>query len=170
MTVLEPNRWLSWQAEDENGDPVWTFTFGLAPVDGSHTRLIVRESFDNSFMPPAAVFALEIPDVVMELKALNTVKERAEGIPQSAFTAPLEIVIWFTALTVGLVALVRFTIRDESKEPLWLMAASAIVLLPITFLFLPLWQRVALDFALLIGFWIFHNRTTSIANLSPRHI
>jgi hypothetical protein len=168
VTVLEPNRWLSWQADDENGDPVWTFTFGLVPVDGSHTRLIVRESFDNSFMPPAAVVALEIPDVVMELKALNTVKARAEGIPQSAFTTPLEIVTWFTALMVGLVALAQFTRRSESKATLWLMAASVIVLLPITFLFVPLWQRAALDLALLAGLWFTHRPTSRAAILSVR--
>jgi hypothetical protein len=169
VTVLEPNRWLSWQADDESGDPVWTFTFGLVPVDSSHTRLIVRESFDNSFMPPAAVVALEIPDVVMELKALNTVKERAEGIPQSTFTTPLEIVIWLTALTICIAALMRFTIRSESNESLWIMAASVIVLLPITFLFLPLWQRAVLDLALLIGFWVTNSFTSRDANLATRH-
>lgn len=165
VTVLEPNRWLSWQADDENGDPVWTFTFGLATVDDSHTRLIVRESFDNSFMPPAAVFVLEIPDAVMELKALNTVKARAEGVPQSPFTTPLEIVFWFTALAVCIAALVRFTVRSESKGPLWLMAASVIVLLLITFLFLPLWQRAVLDLALMIGFWLTERSTNRVANL-----
>ena len=107
VITLEPNRWLSWQAEDENGDPVWTFTFGLSPVDDSHTRLIVRESFDNSFMPPVAVFVLEIPDVVMELKSLNTVKARAEGVAPSIFTMPLEIVTWLTVLVVGLIAVTR---------------------------------------------------------------
>lgn len=169
VTVLEPNRWLSWQAEGENGDPVWTFTFGLVSVDDSHTRLIVRESFDNSFMPPAAVVALEIPDVVMELKALNTVKARAEGFPQSVFTTPLEIVIWLIALAMCIVSLVRFTARSESKESWWLMIASVIVLLPITFLFLPLWQRVALDLALLTGFWITYNSTSRMATLVTRH-
>jgi hypothetical protein len=155
VTVLEPNRWLSWQAEDEDGDPVWTFTFGLVQVDDSHTRLIVRESFDNSFMPPAAVFVLEIPDVVMELKALNTVKDRAEGVAQSIFVTPLEIIAWLTALAVGLIGLVLFTNRSNGKGPLALSITSVIVLLPITFLFPPLWLRVLLDFGLLAGLvWI----------------
>lgn len=169
VTVLEPNRWLSWQADDENGDPVWTFTFGLVPEDGSHSRLIVRESFDDSFMPPAAVFALEIPDVVMELKALNTLRERAEGIPQSPFTTPFEIVIWLTALTICIAALVRHTVRNESKDSLWLMGASVIVLLTITFLFLPLWQRLLLDLALMTGFWAINSSTNRMANLRTRH-
>jgi hypothetical protein len=155
VTTLEPNQWLSWQAQGENGDPVWTFTFGLSPVDGSHTRLIVRESFDNTFMPPAAVFVLEIPDVVMELKSLNTVKGRAEGVAPSIFITPLEIVTWLTALAVGLIGLVLFTNRSDGKGPLMLSIASVIVLLPITFLFPPLWLRALLDLGLLAGLtWI----------------
>lgn len=173
VTMLEPNRWLSWQAEDENGDPVWTFTFGLVPVDSSHTRLIVRESFDNTFMPPAAVFALEIPDVVMELKALNTVKERAEGVSQSFFITPLEIIAWFTALAVGLIALIGYANHSDGKYPLTLSIMSVVVLLPITFLFAPLWLRVALDLALLAGLaWVTRQNvqgTQPSTSLNPSH-
>ena len=155
VTVLEPNRWLSWQAEDENGNPVWTFTFGLFPVDAAHTRLLVRESFRSEFMPPAAVFALEIPDVVMELKALDMVKNRAEGMIVPAFITPLEILIWFAALISGLIAVVLFANRSDGRKPLVLIIASALVLLPITFLFPPLWLRVLLDLGLLAGLtWI----------------
>jgi hypothetical protein len=154
VTVLEPNQWLSWQSEDESGNPVWTFTFGLFPLDNSHTRLIVRESFRSDFMPPAAVFVLEIPDVVMEQKALNTVKNRAEGI-KSAFVTPLEIIVWFTALVVGLIAVVLFANRSDWKRALALLVASVIFLLLITFVFPPLWLRVLLDLGLLAGLvWI----------------
>ena len=151
VTVIEPNQWLSWQAKDEDGTPVWTFTFGLVPVDDTHTRLIVRESFNNSFVPPAAVFALEIPDVVMELKALNTVKERVEGVQRSVFTTPLEIIAWLTALGVGLTALVLYANHNNGKHLLAVCIASVLVLLPITFLFLPIWLRLALDVALIAG-------------------
>jgi hypothetical protein len=155
VTVLEPNRWLSWQAEDETGGPVWNFTFGLFPVDDSHTRLIVRESFDNDFMPPAAVLALEVPDVVMELKALDMVKNRAEGITQPVIVTPLEIIAWLAALGVGLTALFLFANRSDGRKPLALMVASVLVLLPITFLLPPLWLRLLLDLALLAGLiWI----------------
>ncbi|MFM8367827.1 MAG: hypothetical protein ACKOBD_03615 [Chloroflexota bacterium] len=151
VTVIEPNQWLSWQAKDEDGTPVWTFTFGLVPVDDTHTRLIVRESFNNSFVPPAAVFALEIPDVVMELKALNTVKERVEGVQRSVFTTHLEIIAWLTALGVGLTALVLYANHNNGKHLLTVCIASVLVLLPITFLFLPIWLRLALDVALIAG-------------------
>ena len=151
VTVLEPNQWLSWQALDDNGDPVWTFTFGLVPVDNSHTRLTVRESFNNAFMPPAAVVALEIPDVVMELKALNTVKERAEGVARSNFTTPLEIIIWLIALVVCLTTLVWYANHDDGRYSLILSVMSVVVLLLITFLFPPLWLRLILDLCLLAG-------------------
>jgi hypothetical protein len=151
VTVLEPNRWLSWQAGDEKGGPVWTFTFGLSPLDEIHTRLIVRESFRSDVMPPAAVFVLEIPDVVMELKALDTVKNRAEGTRESAFLTPLEIIVWLTALGVGLIALALFTNRSDGRKLLVLMVVSILVLLPITFLFPPLWQRILLDLGLVAG-------------------
>jgi hypothetical protein len=155
VTVLEPNRWLSWQAEDESGDPVWTFTFGLFPVDATHTRLLVRESFRSDFIPPAAVFALEIPDVVMELKALNTVKNRVEGIPESTFITPLEILVWFAALIVGLIAIVLFANHSDWRKSLALIVTSALVLLLITFLFPPLWLRVVLDLGLVAALtWI----------------
>ena len=155
VTVLEPNQSLSWQAKDESGTPVWTFTFGLVPIDSTHTRLIVRESFNNTFVPPAAVVALEIPDAVMELKALNTVKERAEGVSRSSLTTLLEIVIWLTAFVVCLIALVRYANHDNGKYALILSAASAMVLLLITFLFPPLWLRFILDIGLLTGLiWV----------------
>jgi hypothetical protein len=105
-------------------------------------------------MPPAAVFVLEIPDVVMEQKALHTVKNRAEGITESALVTPLEIVVWFTALIVGLIAGVLFVNRGEWKF-LLLGIISVLVLLALTFLFPPLWLRVVFDLGLLAGLvWI----------------
>jgi hypothetical protein len=154
VTVLEPNQWLSWQAKDDHGNPVWTFTFGLFPLDDSHTRLIVRESFNSNFMPPAAVFVLEIPDVVMEQKALHTVKNRAEGIVESVLVTPIEILVWFTALIAGLVAGLLFVHRGDWKF-LFLGTSSVLVLLALTFLFPPHWLRVVLDLGLLAGLvWI----------------
>lgn len=154
VTVIEPNQWLSWQAKDENGSPVWTFTFGLFPLDDSHTRLIVRESFRSAVVPPAAVFLLEIPDVVMEQKALHTVKNRAEGIRESTLVTPLEILVWLAALVIGSIAGLLFVSRGDWKL-LLLGLISVLVLLMLTFLFPPLWLRVVLDLGLLGGLvWI----------------
>jgi hypothetical protein len=156
VTVLEQNHWLSWQAKDEkSGKPVWPFTLGLSPVDATHTRLTVRESFNSQFMPAAAVTILEIPDGVMEIKALNTVRTRAEGIAASALVTPFEIILWFAPLIIGLIAVASFANRVDGKQPLVLIVVSALVVVLITFLFPPLWLRFVLDLSLLAGFvWI----------------
>lgn len=155
VTVLEPNRWLSWQATGDDGQPVWTFTFGLFPIDETRSRLIVRESFANSFMPPAAVVALEIPDVVMELKALDTVRQLAQGGEIPGWLTPLEIILWAIPMLASLVAVVLFANRQDRRAPLALLVTSICVLLPITFLFPPLWLRFVLDIILLAGLvWV----------------
>lgn len=164
VTVLEPNQWLSWQAKDDDGNPVWTFTFGLFPVNETQTRLVVRESFRSNVVPAAAVFALEIPDVVMEQKALHTVKERAEGITSSVFVTALEISVWFVALIVCLIAFVFF-VRRGGWNFLELGAMSVLVLLMLTFLFPPLWLRLLLDLGLLSGLLSMTRRTLPLARL-----
>lgn len=148
VTVIESNQWLSWQTDDESGNPVWTFTLGLFPVNQSQTRLVVRESFRSDAVPSAAVFLLEIPDVVMEQKALHTVKARTEGKTDSAFVTLLEIIVWFVALAVCLIAFVLFVHR-AGWNYLELEAMSVVVLLMLTFLFPPLWLRLLLDLSLL---------------------
>ena len=150
VSIIEPQRWFGWQAKDEKGKPVWNFVFGLLPVDSTHTRLVVRESFDPA-MPAAVTTAIEIPDVVMELKALNTVKNRAEGLTESVLTTPFEIIVWLAALVMGLIAGVLFVKRKDWRKPLAIVVASVIVLLVLTFLFPPLWLRGVFDLGLLAG-------------------
>lgn len=155
VTLLEPNRWLSWQATGQDDQPVWTFIFGLSPVDESRSRLVVRESFDSSFMPPAAVAALEIPDAVMELKALDTVKRLAEGTKVSGWLMPLEIILWLIPLLGTLIAAVLFINRQAGKAPLALLVAAVLILQVVTFLFPPIWLRLILDLALIAGLgWV----------------
>ncbi len=146
--VLEPYQWFGWQATDESGEPVWTFVFGLFPEGENHTRLVVRESFNPAFMPPAAVIALEIPDVVMELKMLETLKARAEGRPASGLVTASEIGLWLAALAISLTAGWQFLTRPAWQRPLVIFAGGLVVLLLITFLFLPLWLRGLLVTAL----------------------
>ncbi len=149
--VLEPYRWFGWQATDEAGKPVWTFVFGLFPEGENHTRLVVRESFDPVFMPPAAVIALEIPDVVMELKMLDTLKARAEGRPISGLVTASEIALWLAALAASLLAGWRFLRRPAWRRPLVVFVGGLVVLLLLTLLFLPLWLRGVLVAVLFAG-------------------
>ncbi len=149
--VIEPYQWFGWQAAGESGQPVWTFVFGLFPEGANQTRLVVRESFDPAFMPPAAVIALEIPDVVMELKMLDTLKARAEGRPASGLVTASEISLWLAALATCLWAGGQFLNRAAWQQPLVIFLAGLVVLLLITVLFLPLWLRGLLVAALYIG-------------------
>ncbi len=149
--VIEPYQWFGWQATDETGQPVWTFVFGLFPEGANRTRLVVRESFDPAFMPPAAVVALEIPDVVMELKMLESLKARAEGRPASGLVTVSEIGLWLAALVASLLAGWQFLARPAWQRPLAVFVVGLVVLLLITFLFLPLWLRGALVVGLFAG-------------------
>ncbi len=156
VSVIEPYQWFGWQAADDKGLPMYSFIFGLFPVDGTHTRLVVRESFSKAGMPSAAVAAIEIPDVVMEQKSLHTVKGRVEGLSQSFLTTPYEISVWLAALALGLIAAVQFVTRKAWKKFLVVGLASVVVLLILTFLFPPLWLRGVLDLGLLAGLvWSF---------------
>jgi hypothetical protein len=146
--VIEPYRWFGWQATDESGQPVWTFVFGLFPAGENRTRLVVRESFDPAFMPPPAVIALEIPDVVMELKMLDTLKARAEGRTTSGLVTAAEIGLWLAALAASLWAGWQFLARPAWQQPLAVFVAGLVVLLVLTFLFLPLLLRGLLVAAL----------------------
>lgn len=149
--VNEPYQWFGWQATDETGQPVWTFVFGLFPEGANRTRLVVRESFDPAFMPPAAVLALEIPDVVMELKMLATLNARAEGRPASGLVTASEISLWLAALVVSLLAGWHFLTRPAWQRPLAVFVTGLVVILLITILFLPLWLRAMLVVGLFAG-------------------
>jgi hypothetical protein len=149
VSVIEPNQWFGWQASDENGKPVWNFVFGLFPVDEAHTRLVVRESFDPNAMPSAVITMIEIPDVVMELKALDTVKNRAEGRAESGLTTSFEIAVWLAGFLIGLVAGVLYVQRADGIRFLSIGVASVMILLVLTFLFPPLWLRGVLALGLL---------------------
>lgn len=151
VSVVEPHQWFGWQSSDENGRPVWNFVFGLFPIDETHTRLVVRESFDPDAMPAAVVTLIEIPDVVMELKALDTVKQRAEGQSTSPLTTVYEVAAWLAALVIGAAAGVLFVRRADGWPFLAVGLASVIVLLLLTFLFPPLWLRGVFDLGLLVG-------------------
>lgn len=149
VSVMVPNRWFGWQTSDEAGKPVWTFTLGLFPLDEARTRLVVRESFDPSAMPPFVIFLIEIPDVVMELKMLHTLKLRAEGVADSAVTTWYEIVVWLASFAAALTAWVLSIRRPHQRAFLLISAISIWATLAITFIFPPFWLRGLL----VVGLW-----------------
>ena len=151
VSVMEPYQWFGWQAKDDTGKPIWSFTFGLFPIDSTHTRLVARESFDPIGMPSAATTALEIPDAVMVQKMLSTLKERAEGQMGSPLTTIYEIVVWLAVFVIGVIGAVLFVTRQDGKKPLAVGVAAVLLLLVLTLVFPPYWLRGVLVIALLGG-------------------
>ena len=149
ISVIDPQQWFGWQASDPGGKPEWTFMLGLIPVNESSTRFIIRESFAPDAMPAAVISIIEIPDVVMELKALDTIKQRAEGILPSPWITVYEIIVWLAAFAMGIIAAVWTMQSIEWKKPLTVGVLSVVVLLVLTFLYPPLWVRAMLDVGLL---------------------
>jgi len=149
--IVEPGRHFGWQARLPDGAVAWTFIVGLRPIDAGHTRLVIRESIAPGVMPPPALIALELADLPMELKTLHTLKARAEGAAEPPWATALEILLWLAALIPGVAAGVLTLTRKRWGPPLSVGLDSVALLLVLTFLFLPLWLRAALDLALWAG-------------------
>ena len=162
ISTIEPQKWFGWQSSDPSGKPVWSFMLGLIPVDEGRTRLVIRESFDKDAIPAPVLTLIEIPDVVMELKALDTVKNRAEGVPYSPLVTFAEITAWLVALVCGILAAIRFITRPVWKKPLAAGITAVSVLLVLSFLYLPLWLRGVLDVLLILGLvWVWRSDRTN---------
>lgn len=154
ISIIEKPEWFGWQSSDPDGKPVWSFTLGLIPAETGKTRLVIRESFDKNALPAPVLTLIEIPDVVMELKALDTVKQRAEGIPYSPVVTAFEITAWLIALGAGILAAIRYVNHPKWEVPLAIGVLSIGVLMLLTFYYPPLWLRALLD-VVLIGLVIY---------------
>lgn len=149
LSTIEEPEWFGWQSSDPEGKPVWSFTLGLIPAGNEQTRLVIRESFDKTALPAPVLTLIEIPDVVMELKALDTVKQRAEGIPYSPVVTIFEISAWLIALAAGILAAIRYINHPKWRVPLAIGVLSICVLMLLTFIYPPLWLRALMDIVLI---------------------
>lgn len=149
--IVDPGRFLGWQITSPEGSVVWTFIIGIYPQDAGQTRVIIRESIAKDALPAAVLVVLEPADEVMEIKALYTLKDRVEGYVAPPLVTGMEIGLWFAALIPGLVAGALVLRREVWALPLAFGLASLALLLGLTFLFLPLWLRAALDVCLWVG-------------------
>ena len=149
--VIDPERQFILQGRGPDDVPFWTFALSLTPVDAGRTRLVLRESFGPGALPDAALYALEVADVVMEQKTLATLKLLAEGGAQSPLVTALEIAAWLGALLCGLFAGWLCLTRARWQRPLLIGLGAVVVLLALTFVFPPLWARAALVAALIAG-------------------
>ncbi len=150
---FEPGKWLLATAvsPDVMG---WTWLWQIAPTaDGKGTRLVNRIGIqpmtggDN----PVMAFFIGNGAFIMEQRMMNGIKARAEGWAEPPYQEPVEMVLWFVALLVGVAAAVLFVARRPWVAPLTLAVASVFVVLFFTFSQPVVAVRVLLDAALVVG-------------------
>jgi hypothetical protein len=152
VSILDPGRYFGWQSPEPDGRLMWNFILGLYSVDEQHTRLVVRETLDPAVFPAIDLLILEIQDVVMEQKLLDTLKQRVEGQPVSFMVTLMEISVWVLTLLSGLAASIQVLRRQERVLPLEVDLAAVLDLL-VTSLYPALWLRIWMSWspALLAG-------------------
>lgn len=94
-----------WSAGETNGSVTW----GLYPVDGSHTRLVNRTRWTHHWTSPKALsldLLTEFTDALAMRKVLQGIKGRAEGDIQMQSDVNIEFVTYVGALIVCLWAAV----------------------------------------------------------------
>ena len=77
VAAFDRERWMLWQKPDS------TWAWRLQPIDGEHTRLIVRirAAYDwTSPLLPVTLFLMEIGDFPMSRRELLNIRDRAEAL------------------------------------------------------------------------------------------
>ena len=101
---------------------------------------------------PIMAFFIGNGAFIMEQRMMNGIKARAEGWTEPPYQEPVEMVLWFVALLVGVASAVLFVARRPWVAPLTLAVASVLVVLFLTFSQPPVAVRVLLDLGLVAGF------------------
>jgi hypothetical protein len=114
----------------------WTWGWYLKPEGPSSTRLTLRMKIQTKGEQanPAAMWILDAGGFVMEKAMLRGIADRAEGRPFPAPNEPLEIVIWFGTLVIGLASAWQVIRRKSWFFPLFLGLTSVAALLVFTFI------------------------------------
>ena len=136
------------------GGVSWSWLWIVEPIDAQHSRLINRfriQTPPGMGIPAPATFLVDIGGFMMEQNMMQGIVQRAEGRGELAFTEPLEIILWLTALGAGLAAAWFFLTRPAWQAPLAVALTVIAGLLVLTFVQPPLWTRGLIDLALLGG-------------------
>jgi hypothetical protein len=149
IQTIEPDRFLVWADENRGA-----FTWGLYPLDESHTRLILRFRFRHDWYD--WVFT-EWADPIAVRKILLGIKDRAEGRVEPMVAQNLEIMTWGAA-ALELIAAVILTFRLRHWWKSWMLAFLSAATL-IFSLYLPQFHTIGvfLEAILLVGLlWVIH--------------
>jgi hypothetical protein len=153
IRAVEPGQYLL----ADSLDPAlmnWIWLWYLQPAaNDQQTRLIVRFGIDAPPGPPnpAMGFMMDIGGFVMEQNMLQGIKLRAEGGYEPSWIEPVEIGLWVTALLTGLGGALLFLWRRAWLAPFALALLAVVALFVLTFVQPPIWQRIVIDLALLVG-------------------
>jgi hypothetical protein len=157
--TMESNQFLVWADANEGGG---VFTWGLYPIDESHTRLVFRFRFRHSWID---WLLTDWADHIAVRKILLGVKDRAEGRVEPMAVQNAEIALWGVAFLEFIAAIILIFIRKLWRRG-WLVALAAVgVLLVVLFLHPPLWTRILLEIGILMGLIL----SFQSSNGSPAH-
>jgi hypothetical protein len=117
VKALDPNRRLMLWGHTE--ELIYTWYWGLYPLDARQTRLITRVHMRYEWTSPMLVFNLlvEFADIVMMRKMLLSIKQRAEHASRQT-REPAEIAIRRSGKKSAPVTVLRICLQSPVWEPL----------------------------------------------------
>ena len=125
INAIEPNRFIVWSGK--SGAFPGAFTWGLYPVDASHTRLVSRIQWKHHWSQPFVLVLdlfTEFTDHLAVRKILHGVKDRAEGRVESFSRQSVEFAVLLWAL-VNFFAAIWCVLRRAITWRGWLAAVAA---------------------------------------------
>jgi hypothetical protein len=147
---MTPNRFLVWA--DAANPPHGAFTFGLFPLDETHTRLVIRARLRYHWTDSRILLDLftEFGDHVAVPRMLLGVRDRVEGRRiQTLAPQAMEIAVWIALLLELIVAIVLILVRRQWWR-YWTVALLAIAaLLFALYARQPIWMGALLQVPLL---------------------
>lgn len=166
LNSLDPGKWLLGISTGEMG---WTWLWYVEPIDGGHTRLLIRNHIQptGGASDPLIGTVINLGGFVMEQGMMQGIKARAEGNAPGPYNETFELILWLLTLAAGLAAGVFFVLFKDWGVPLLTGIAAVIALLLFTFVQPAVWVRVVVDVALWTGLaWYFLAQRAS--KLTPR--
>jgi hypothetical protein len=144
LREYQVNRYLVAGPKPELSEGGLLWTWAVSPTADGSTRLLVHMAIQIPGVEgnQAVTTALNLATFMMEKKMLDGIKLRAEGGVEPDWVEPLEAVLWFTTLVMGLVAARRFITRVEWKRPLAIGMTTILLLFVLVYIQPALWIRV----------------------------
>lgn len=159
VAAIDPGRYLLTRGFDGT-----TWLWALAPLDGTHTRLLWRmRSAPYAWASPfiAAQLFTELVDYVAVSENMLGIKERVEGRVTPVYVPYVQAGLWFAVFVVFLIATVGIVFRRLWRRALIVSIAAALTTIALALAHPPLWvDAVAAVLAVCALAWTFHASST----------